>query len=151
MQSLEDAGARGVVLFNRFYQPDIDPLRLEAVRTLHLSTSEELPLRLRWLAIVSAQTRLDLAATGGVHAASDVVKAVMAGAHAVQVVSALLRHGPAHLRTLVGGLRAFLEEQEYPTLAAMRGNMNRARSPDASAYERAEYAHVLASWHGPAT
>ncbi len=148
VQALEDAGARGAVLFNRLYQADIDPVRLEAVRALHLSTPEELLLRLRWLAIVSADARLDLAASGGVHAAADVVRAVMAGAHAVQVVSALLRQGAHHLRALVDGLRAFLEEQEYPSLAAMRGNMNRARCPDASAYERAEYTQILNGWHG---
>jgi dihydroorotate dehydrogenase (fumarate) len=149
VQALEDVGARGVVLFNRLYEPDIDPLRLEAVRTLHLSTPAELLLRLRWLALVSPQTRLDLAASGGVHSADDVLKAIMAGAHAVQVVSALLRNGAHHLRSLVDGLRRFLEEQEYPSLAAMRGSMNRARSPDAAAYERSEYVQILNAWHGP--
>jgi len=149
VQALEDSGAKGVVLFNRLYQADIDPVRLEAVRSLHLSTPEELLLRIRWLAMVSPQARLDLAATGGVHAPLDVVKAIMAGAHAVQVVSALLRHGAHYLRSLVDGLRHFVEEQEYPSLAAMRGNMNRARSPDPSAYERSEYAQILNSWHRP--
>lgn len=148
VQRVEDAGARAVILFNRFYQPDIDPVRLEASRTLHLSTPDELLLRLRWLAIVSPQTRLDLAASGGVHAASDVVKAVMAGAHAVQVVSALLRHGPKQLRVLVEGLREFLEREEYPSIEMMRGNMNHARSPDPGAYERSEYIQLLSSWHG---
>ncbi|MGO9488707.1 MAG: dihydroorotate dehydrogenase-like protein, partial [Solirubrobacteraceae bacterium] len=117
VQALQDAGARGAVLFNRFYQADIDPVLLEAARTLHLSTPDELLLRLRWLAIVSPQTRLELAASGGVHAATDVVKALMAGARVVQVVSTLLRHGPKQLRILIDGLTEFLEEQEYPSLA----------------------------------
>jgi dihydroorotate dehydrogenase (fumarate) len=149
VQALEDAGARGVVLFNRLYQPDIDVVNLHALRTLHLSTPDELLLRLRWLALVSPQTRLDLAASGGVHDPEDVVKAVMAGAHVVQVVSALLREGAHHLRALVDGLRRFLEEQGYPSLAAMRGNMNREKAPDPGAFDRSEYAHLLSSWHGP--
>ena len=148
VQGLEDSGARAVVIFNRFYQADIDPVRLEASRSLHLSTPDELLLRLRWLAIVSPQTRLDLAATGGVHSAGDVVKAVMAGAQVVQVVSTLLRHGAQQLRVLVNGLAEFLEREEYPSLEAMRGNMNHARSPDPGAYERSDYIQLLSSWHG---
>jgi dihydroorotate dehydrogenase (fumarate) len=146
--ALEDTGARAAVLFNRFYQADIDPVRLEAARTLHLSTPDELLLRLRWLAIVSPQTRLELAASGGVHAPLDAVKAIMAGAQVVQVVSALLRHGAAHLRLLIDGLQSFLEREEYPSLDAMRGNMNHARSPDPGAYERSDYIQLLSSWHG---
>ena len=148
VQALEDAGAKGVVLFNRFYQADIDPVRLEAARTLHLSTPEELLLRLRWLAIVSPQTRIELAASGGVHGALDVVKAIMAGARTVQVVSTLLRHGAQQLRVLVDGLEKFLDEEEYPSVEAMRGNMNHARSPDPGAYERSDYIQLLSSWHG---
>jgi dihydroorotate dehydrogenase (fumarate) len=150
VKGLEEAGAKGLVLFNRVYQADIDPVKLEAQRTLHLSTSDELLLRLRWLAIVSPQTKLDLAASGGVHTVVDVVKAIMAGADVAQVVSALLRHGPSHLRGLVDGLGAFLEAQEYTSLEQMRGNMNRARSPNPQAYERADYIHILQSWHGNA-
>jgi dihydroorotate dehydrogenase (fumarate) len=146
--ALEDAGARAAVLFNRFYQADIDPVRLEAARTLHLSTPDELLLRLRWLAIVSPQTRLELAASGGVHAPIDAVKAIMAGARVVQVVSALLKHGPAYLRFLIDGLQSFLVEEDYPSLDAMRGNMNHARSPDPEAYERSDYIQLLSSWHG---
>jgi dihydroorotate dehydrogenase (fumarate) len=146
--ALEDAGAKAVVLFNRFYQADIDPVRLEAARTLHLSTPDELLLRLRWLAIVSPQTTLELAASGGVHAPLDAVKALMAGATVVQVVSALLRHGPSYLRFLLDGLQSFLVEEDYPSLQAMRGNMNHARSPDPGAYERSDYIQLLSSWHG---
>jgi dihydroorotate dehydrogenase (fumarate) len=151
VQALEGAGARAVVLFNRFYQADIDPIRLQAERSLHLSTPEELLLRLRWLAIVSPQTRLDLAASGGVHGPLDAIKAIMAGAHVVQVVSALLKHGAPHLRALVEGLEKFLEIEEYPSVEAMRGNMNHARSPDPQAYERSDYIQLLSSWHGPGT
>jgi dihydroorotate dehydrogenase (fumarate) len=149
VQALGTAGARGVVLFNRFYQADIDPVRLEAERTLHLSTSDELLPRLRWLAIVSPQTLLDLAASGGVHRPVDAIKAIMAGATVVQVVSSLLRHGAPHLRILVEGLKKFLDEEEYSSISTMRGNMNHARSPDPGAYERSDYIQLLSSWHGP--
>jgi len=151
VQGLEDAGASAAVLFNRVYQADIDPVRLETVRTLRLSTPEELLMRLRWLAIVSPLTKLDLSSSGGVHSPTDAVKAIMAGAHTVQVVSTLLKHGAQQLRVLIEGLRKFLEDEEYASLAAMRGNMNRDRSPDPSAYERSDYIHVLASWHGKPT
>lgn len=148
VRAMEESGVAAVILFNRVYQSDIDPIALEAVRQIHLSTSDELLLRLRWLAILSAQTKLQLAASGGVHAPLDAVKAIMAGAQVVQVVSALLQHGPKHLTALVDGLRRFLEEQEYPSLEALRGNMNRTRSPDPSAYERSDYMQLLQSWHG---
>ena len=101
---IDDAGANGLVLFNRFYQPDISPEDLELNRTLSLSDSRELPLRLRWLGVLSGQVRASLAVSGGVHDARDAIKAVMAGAHAVQVVSALLRHGPEYLKVLRQGM-----------------------------------------------
>lgn len=145
-QRLGAAGADGLVLFNRFYQPDIDVEELETRRTLQLSDSDELNLRLRWLAILSGRVRPALAVSGGVHTTTDVVKAVMAGADAVQVVSALLRQGPAHLKTLRESLAKWLEEHEYESLAQMRGSMNLAKSPDPQAYERANYIHVLAGW-----
>jgi dihydroorotate dehydrogenase (fumarate) len=148
VRALDDSGARAAVLFNRVYQSDIDPLRLDAVRTLHLSTPDELLLRLRWLAILSPHTKVQLAVSGGVHGPLDAVKAIMAGADVVQVVSTLLRHGPKQLRVLVDGLRGFLEEQEYASLEAMRGSMNLARSPDPTAYERSDYMELLQSWHG---
>lgn len=146
--SLEQTGARGIVLFNRFYQADLDPIALETVRTLHLSTPEELLLRLRWLAIVTPRTGLSVASSGGVHDATGVVKAVMAGAHVVQVVSALLTGGPARLRELIDGLARFVDEHDYDSLHQMRGNMNLARCPDPGAYERADYIQLLRSWHG---
>jgi dihydroorotate dehydrogenase (fumarate) len=135
------------VLFNRFYQPDIDIVELDVRPEHHLSDPSELLLRLRWLAVLSGQQRrLDLAATGGVYDPAAVVKAVMAGARAVQLVSALLRHGPAYLGTIRDGLERLVGELGYHSLEQMRGCMNLARCPDASAFERANYVRVLHSW-----
>lgn len=145
---LEAAGADGLVLFNRFYQPDIDTDRLEAEPSLRLSDSSELLLRLRWLAILSGQRKLPLASSGGAHTALDVVKAVMAGASSVQMVSALLRHGPGRLRTVVDELRRWLEEHDYASIHQMRGSMNLARCPDPAAFERGNYMRILQSWKG---
>ena len=147
-RELDRAGADGLVLFNRFYQPDIDPVELTATRTLHLSDSSELRLRLHWLAILSGRVRASLAATGGVHTGLDVVKATMAGAHVTQLVSALLLHGPAHLRRVRDDLVAWLEEHEWSSLGEMRGNMNLAKVPDPDAYERANYMLMLQGWRG---
>ena len=145
---LVDAGAAGFVLFNRFYQPDIDLESLEVAHVLRLSDSSELPLRLRWLAALSGRLECSLAASGGVHTATDAVKAVMCGAHAVQLVSALLKQGPQHLSKVRDGVAAWLEEHEYESLAQSQGSMNLARCPDPKAYERANYIHVLQSWSG---
>lgn len=142
---LVDAGADGVVLFNRFYQPDIDVEQLE-VRRLDLSDPTELLLRLHWLAILSGRLEASLAATGGAHSALDVVKAVMAGAHAVQMVSALLRNGPAHLTAVLEQLSFWLDEHEYESLQQMQGSMNLIRCPDPQAYQRANYIQLLESW-----
>ncbi|MGH7785974.1 MAG: dihydroorotate dehydrogenase-like protein [Candidatus Binatia bacterium] len=143
---LEQAGANGLVLFNRFYQPDIDIEALEMARTLHLSTSEELPLRTVWLAVLSAHTGVSLAASGGVHTAVDAIKAVMAGAHAVQMVSCLLRQGVEHLRTVREATARWLEAHEYDSLRQMQGSMNLARCPDPAALQRFNYVHMLQSW-----
>ncbi|MDX9734690.1 MAG: dihydroorotate dehydrogenase-like protein, partial [Thermoanaerobaculia bacterium] len=113
---LDEAGADGLVLFNRFYQPDIDVESLEVEPTLKLSDSSELNLRLRWLAVVSGRVRASLAVSGGVHTHLDAVKAVMTGAHAVQVVSAILQQGPDVLRRIREGLTQWLEEHEYDSL-----------------------------------
>ncbi len=147
LKGVEADGAKGAVLFNRFYQPDIDPERLELERTLHLSDRSELPLRLRWLAIASAQSNLSLACSGGVHEPIDAVKAIMAGADVVQTVSALLQRGPGRLRDLIKGLSDWMESHEYTTIDDLRGSMNLARSPDPSAYERANYVKLLQGWH----
>ncbi|HTE05988.1 MAG TPA: dihydroorotate dehydrogenase-like protein [Planctomycetota bacterium] len=147
VRALELAGVDGVVLFNRWYQPDIELESLEVRRTLHLSGPSELPLRLRWLAILSPFTGLSLAASGGVHAAPDAIKALMAGAHAVQMVAALLQRGPQHLGVVLGDLRTWLEEHEYASLQQLVGSMNLARCPDAAHYERGNYMALLQSWH----
>ena len=145
-ERLDDTGLEGMILFNRFYQPGIDVEELEVRRELHLSTSEALPLRIRWLAILAPRLRASLAVTGGVHTVTDVVQAIMAGAHAVQVVSALLRHGSERLAELRRELTAWLEEHEYESLAQMRGSMNLRNCPDPQAYERANYMLMLQSW-----
>jgi len=143
---LDQAEPSGLVLFNRFWQPGIDVEELEVRRELHLSDSSELPLRLRWLAILSGNVHATLAVTGGVHTVLDVVQSVMAGAHAVQMVSALLHHGPAHLAVLRRELEQWLEEHEYQSLREMRGSMSMRTCPDPQAYERANYMLMLQSW-----
>jgi dihydroorotate dehydrogenase (fumarate) len=143
---IDAAGASGLVIFNRYYQPDIDVEELEVARSLQLSDSRELLLRLRWLAALSGRVEASLAATGGVHTALDAIKAVMAGAHAVQMVSALLRHGPEHLSVVRDGIAAWLEEHEYDSLRQMHGSMSLERCPDPRSYERANYMHILQSW-----
>lgn len=145
-KKLEDAGADGLVLFNRFYQPDIDVEELEVERTLRLSDSSALLLRLRWLAILSAQIDVSFAVTGGVHTVEDAIKSVMAGAHAVQLVSILLEHGPERLAVLRHELETWLVEHEYESLEQMRGSMSLTNCPDAAAYERANYMHILQGW-----
>lgn len=148
VRELGEVGARGVVLFNRLYQPDIDIENLSVERSLHLSDSSELLLRLHWLGLLSEQVPLSLAASGGVHTAADAIKAVMAGAHAVQMVSALLRQGPEHLAAVRQEMERWMEEHEYASLAQMQGSMSLGRSPHPLAYERANYIRMLQSWHG---
>jgi dihydroorotate dehydrogenase (fumarate) len=144
---LDEAGADGLILFNRFYQPDLDPENLVVMRTLALSTMSELPLRLRWLGLLAGRVRASLAVTGGVHSALDAVKALMAGADAVQVVSALLRRGPQHLAALRAELGAWLEGHEYDSLAQLKGSLSLHSCPDPQAYERANYMLTLQSWN----
>ena len=143
---LDEAGVDGLVLFNRFYQPDIDVEELEVKTHLRLSDSSELLLRLRWLAILAGRVKASLAVTGGVHSAIDVVKSVMSGAHAVQLVSALLRHGPYYLKFILDDLVRWLEEHEIDSLDEIRGNMSLERCPDPRQLERTNYMRVLASW-----
>ncbi|MGA7990641.1 MAG: dihydroorotate dehydrogenase-like protein [Thermoanaerobaculia bacterium] len=145
-RQLDDLGADGLVLFNRFYQPDIDPDLLEAVPALHLSDSSDLLLRLRWLAILSGRVRCSLAATGGVHTPLDLVKAIMAGANAVQIVSAILRHGPRQITALRQGLLEWMEKHEYESVAQMTGAVSHRTSADPAAFERANYMRVLQSF-----
>lgn len=145
-RELERAGANAIILFNRFYQPDIDAVNLEAAPTLHLSDPSELLLRLRWLAIVKPGVGVALAVSGGVHSGLDAVKAVMAGASVVQVVSALLMKGTEYLAILRSEVERWMQENEYTSLKQMLGNMSLARCPDPSAFSRANYMRILQSW-----
>jgi dihydroorotate dehydrogenase (fumarate) len=147
---LTDAGVAGLVVFNRFYQPDIDVEELEIRHQLQLSSSSELLLRLRWLAILHGRFAKSLAVTGGVHEPTDAVKAIMAGANAVQIVSAVLRHGPGHFATMLAGLEGWLETHEYESVAQMHGSMSLLRCPDPRAYERANYIQILQTWSNSA-
>lgn len=143
---LDTAGVDALVLFNRFYQPDIDIQNLEISPSLQLSDSSELLLRLRWIAILYGRVKAELAVTGGVHSAQDAVKAIMAGAQCVQVVSALLMEGPPALERFLQDLRAWMEEFEYDALSDMRGSMSHINSGDSEAIERTNYLKILRSW-----
>jgi dihydroorotate dehydrogenase (fumarate) len=144
-KQLDTAGADGLVLFTRFHRVDIDVEELDVIRTLQLSDPSELSLRLRGAASLSGRVRASIALTGGVHSALDVVKATMAGAHATQMVSALLRHGPGHLRQVRTELEAWMREHEWNSLTEMRGNMGHDRIPDPAAYEREAFRRSLRS------
>ena len=146
---LDKAGADGIVLFNRFYQPDIDVNTMAPVPQVELSTSAELRLRLRWLAILHGRVRPSLIATGGVATADDGVKALLAGADAVQIVSAILRHGPAHFSVLRDGLERWMERHHVPSLEDVRGRASLKHTDDPAAFERANYIRVLQSWKRP--
>jgi dihydroorotate dehydrogenase (fumarate) len=140
---LDSAGVDGLTLFTRFHRADIDIKELEVVRTFPLSDSSELSLRLRGVAALAGRLRASLAVTGGIHNVDDVVKATMAGAHAVQMVSVLVRNGPGHLRTLRHDLEAWLTENEWSSLDQMRGNMGFDRISDPAGYERAHFRMTL--------
>lgn len=140
---LREAGAQALVLFNRFFQPDIDVEARTVQRRLTLSVPAELLLRLRWLAILSGRVDVDLSCTGGVEGERDVVKALMAGATTVQTVSSLLRHGPGQLAKLRDGLARWLADRDLDGVQTIRGCMNLERSPDPAAYERANYVSTL--------
>jgi dihydroorotate dehydrogenase (fumarate) len=142
-KSLDDAGADALVLFTRFHRIDIDVDELEVIRTLPLSDSSELPLRLRGAAALAGRIDASIAITGGVHSGLDAVKATMAGAHVTQMVSALLRHGPDHLRTVRREIESWMREHEWESLNQMRGNMSLERIPDPAAYERANFRMAL--------
>jgi dihydroorotate dehydrogenase (fumarate) len=142
-KQLDAAGADALVLFTRFHRVDIDVEELEIVRTLPLSDSSELPLRLRGAAALSGRINASIAITGGVHTGLDVIKATMVGAHATQMVSALLSHGPDHLHTVRREVEAWMQEHEWSSLGEMRGNMSFDRIPDPAAYERANFRMVL--------
>jgi dihydroorotate dehydrogenase (fumarate) len=143
---LGEVGADGLVIFNRFYQPDVDIENLDVVPNLRLSTADELRLRLRWLAVLSAQTEMSLSATGGAHSAVDVIKAVMCGAHSVQLVSALLIHGPDHISRTLEAMSFWLTEHEYTDLRQMQGSLSLSKVENPKAFARANYMKMLDSW-----
>jgi dihydroorotate dehydrogenase (fumarate) len=145
-KQLVEAGVNGLVIFNRFYQPDIDIEELEVTPALELSTQSELRLRLRWLAILSSRVNTSFAATGGVHSAPDAIRAIMAGASVVQLVSCLLRFGPEHLKLIIEDFIDWLETHEYESSSQLKGAMNLKHSPDPTGFERANYLRILHGW-----
>lgn len=143
---LDDAGADGLVLFNRFYQPDIDIREMRVVPRLELSTGAELPLRLRWISALFGRVRASLAVTGGVATPHDGIKAVLAGADVVQMVSALLHHGPDYVNVMRHTLEQWLDWHHMGSLAEARGRLSHQATEDPAAFERANYIRTLHSW-----
>lgn len=140
------AGADGLVLFNRFYQPDLDIENMTVEPKIFLSTSSELLLRIRWMAVLHRKTSASLALSGGVHKVHDAVKGIMAGADVLQLVSLILRHGPQALECLAKDFVQWMHEHEYKDIAEMRGCLSHRNSPDPAAFERANYLRVLQLW-----
>jgi dihydroorotate dehydrogenase (fumarate) len=143
---LEEVGARGVVLFNRFYQPDFDIETLEVRPTLHFSTPSELLPRLHWAAILYGQFKIDLAISGGVHSAEDVLKGIMAGAGVTMMASALHIHGIEHIGRVMADLQYWLEKRDYSSLKETRGCLSRRSVPDTSPFDRGNYIKTLSSY-----
>jgi len=140
---IADAGADGLVLFNRFYQPDFDLETLEVVPNLLLSTSHELRLPLRWIALLYGRIQSDFALTSGVHTAQDVLKAVMAGASVAMMASTLLEHGPWRLMYILADLQGWMDEHEYTSIGEMKGSMSQQAVAEPAAFERANYLKTL--------
>ena len=145
-RQLDEAGADGLVLFNRFYQPDIDIRSMQVVPLVDLSTSADLRLRLRWIAILHGRVRPSLAVTGGVATPDDGIKAILAGADVVQLVSAILLRGPTHLTAMRQGLERWLEWHKIESLTEVRGRCSLQHASDPAAFERAQYIRTLQSW-----
>ncbi len=145
-RKLDAAGANALVLFNRFYQPDYDLESLEVVPNLILSSPHELLLRLHWIAVLYGQVRADLALTGGIHTATDVVKAMMAGAKVAMMTSALLKRGINYIDTMATELLVWMGEHEYDSIKQMQGSMSRNAVPQPAAFERVNYMKVLSSY-----
>ena len=143
---LDEAGADALVLFNRFYQPDIDLDNLVVRPNVILSTPQALRLPLRWIAILYGRVRADLAATSGIHTAQDVIKMLMAGANVAMLCSVLLRHGVNHIRLIEEGLRQWMEEREYESVVQMRGSMSQIHCANPGEFERAQYIRALHSF-----
>jgi dihydroorotate dehydrogenase (fumarate) len=143
---LESVGADGLTLFNRFYQPDIDLESLEVSPNILLSTPMAMRLPLRWVAILRDQVGLSLAATSGIHRATDAIKMLMAGADVTMLCSALLRHGVKHLGTVENDLRVWMEEHEYESIRQLQGSMSQKNCPDPAAFERAQYMRAVSTY-----
>lgn len=145
-QRLDEAGANAIVLFNRFYQPEFDLEALDVVPAITLSNPHELLLRLHWVAILYDQVRANLAITGGVHRAGDVLKCMMAGARVAMMTSALLRDGIEHVRVVLDQITQWMEEHEYESIQQMRGSMSHRSVPNPGALQRLNYVRVLSSY-----
>jgi len=143
---LESVGADGLTLFNRFYQPDIDLESLEVYPNILLSTPMAMRLPLRWIAILRDELGLSLAATSGIHRASDAIKMLLAGADVTMLCSALLRHGVKHIAAVENDLRSWLEEHEYESVEQMKGSMSHKNCPDPAAFERAQYMRAVSTY-----
>lgn len=143
---LDDAGADGLVLFNRFYQPDIKLETLEVEPNILLSTPMAMRLPLRWIAILHGRVKASLAGTSGIHRASDVVKMLLVGANATQLCSVLLRHGVERLGAIENELREWMEQHEYDSVAQLQGSLSQKNCPDPSAFERAQYMRALSTY-----
>jgi dihydroorotate dehydrogenase (fumarate) len=148
---LEDHGADALVLFNRFYQPDFDLEELSVATDLALSQPSEIRLPLRWIAMLHHRLSLSLGATTGVEGPTEVIKYILAGADAVMTTSALLRHGPAHARTLVDGLQSWMEQRGFASIDQMKGVLSQEQAADPSAFARANYIRLLEGWKHPYT
>ena len=148
-QQLVAAGADGLVLFNRFVQPDIDLQTLEVDTALHLSTSDEVRLPLRWIALLRGRVDCSLAATTGVHTAEDAVKLLLAGADVTMMASALFRNGPEHLASVLQGVRAWLDEREYASVEQLKGSVSQSNVADPAAYARSNYMKMLVDYSSP--
>lgn len=143
---LDEAGANGLVLFNRFYQPDFDLEALEVVPTVHLSTPYELLLRLHWVAILYGRILADIAITGGVHGGQDVLKSMMAGARVAMMTSALLKHGTGYVSLIRDEVVQWMEQHEYESIRQMQGSMSQRSVAEPAAFLRANYMKVLSSY-----
>jgi dihydroorotate dehydrogenase (fumarate) len=143
---LDEAGADALVLFNRFYQPDMDIENLEVRPNILLSTPQALRLPLRWVAILYGRIKADLAATSGIHSHEDAIKVLMAGANAVQLCSVLLANGIGHIRKIEQGMIQWMEEHNYESVSQMRGSMSQKNCADPAAFERAHYMHALVTY-----
>jgi len=146
---LVEAGADGLVLFNRFFQPDIDLESLEVDPTLHLSTPDEMRLPLRWIAILHGRVECSLAATSGIHSAEDAIKLLLAGADVTMMASALFQHGPEHLANVLGGIRDWLDEFGYLSVEQLKGSVSQANVADPSAFARSNYMRMLVNYSSP--